>query len=112
MSSGWSTRDIPDQSGRRVIVTGANSGIGWHTALELARRGADVTIASRNAAKATAAADRIRAEIAGATVRTGELDLARLASVRAFADSQLADPRPIDLLVNNAGRDGVAGATR
>ena len=103
MSSTWTTRDIPDQTGRRAIVTGANSGIGWHTALELTRAGAEVTIASRDAGRAVAAAERIRAALPAACIRTGALDLALLASVRAFAASELADPRPIDLLVNNAG---------
>ena len=103
MSNAWTARDIPDQTGKRAIVTGGNSGIGWHTALELARAGAEVTIASRDEAKAKAAADRIRAALPDARVRTDALDLARLASVRAFAQAQLADARPIDLLVNNAG---------
>lgn len=103
MSNEWTTRDIPDQTGKRAIVTGGNSGIGWHTALELARAGAEVTIASRDEAKAKAAADRIRAALPDVRVRTDALDLARLASVRAFAQAQLADARPIDLLVNNAG---------
>ena len=103
MSRNWTPGDIPDQSGRRVIVTGANSGIGWHTAMDLVRAGADVTIASRDESRALAAADRIRAALAGAQVRTDVLDLARLASVRAFAERQLAEARPIDLLINNAG---------
>lgn len=103
MSSNWSTGDIPDQTGRRAIVTGGNSGIGWHTALELARAGAEVTIASRDAGRAAAAADRIRRELPAAQVRTGMLDLAQLASVHAFATAELGDSRPIDLLVNNAG---------
>ncbi len=103
MSDIWTPRDIPDQTGRRAIVTGGNSGIGWHTALELARAGAEVTIASRDEGKANAAADRIRAVLPDARIRTEVLDLARLASVRAFAERQLADAQPIDLLVNNAG---------
>ncbi|MGY2737135.1 NAD(P)-dependent dehydrogenase (short-subunit alcohol dehydrogenase family) [Sphingomonas sp. UYP23] len=103
MSSTWTTSDIPDQTGRRAIVTGGNSGIGWYTALELARAGAEVTIASRDVGKAAAAADRIRAAVPAAQIRTGALDLARLASVRAFAQSQLDAARPIDMLVNNAG---------
>ena len=103
MANPWTVRDIPDQAGRRVIVTGGNSGIGWHTALGLAGAGAEVTIASRDAGRATIAADRIRAALPDARVRTGALDLAQLASVRAFAGDQLADARPIDLLVNNAG---------
>ena len=103
MNGVWTTRDIPDQTGRRAIVTGANSGIGWHTALELARAGAEVTIASRDERRAAAAAEHIRTALPSARVRTGALDLARLASVHAYAASELADPRPIDLLVNNAG---------
>lgn len=103
MTNPWTTRDIPDLTGKRAIVTGANSGIGWHTALELARAGAEVTVASRDAGKAAAAADRIRAAAPAARIRTGVLDLARLASVRAFAAAELADTRPIDLLINNAG---------
>ena len=103
MSDEWTLRDIPDQTGRRAIVTGGNSGIGWRTALELARAGAEVTIASRDEAKAQAAADRIRAELPDARVRTDTLDLAQLASVRAFAERRLAEARPIDMLVNNAG---------
>ena len=103
MSDEWTPRDIPDQTGRRAIVTGGNSGIGWPTALELARAGAEVMIASRDEDKAQAAADRIRAALPDVRVRTDALDLARLASVRAFAERQLVDARPIDLLVNNAG---------
>ncbi len=103
MSGTWTTRDIPDQTDRRAIVTGENSGIGWHTAFELARVGAEVTIAARAAGRAAGAADRIRAVLPSARIRIGSLDLARLASVRAFASNELADPRPIDLLVNNAG---------
>ena len=56
MGSTWTVRDIPDQTGRRVVVTGGNSGIGWHTALEFAGAGAEVTIASRNAGRASAPA--------------------------------------------------------
>ena len=59
MINPWTTRDIPDQTGKRAIVTGANSGIGWHTAMELARAGAEVTIASRDAGKAAARRARV-----------------------------------------------------
>ena len=103
MDSTWTTRDIPDQTGRRAIVTGANSGIGWHTALELARAGAEVTIASRDVGRASTAAERIRAALPSARIRVGALDLTQIASVRALAESELADARPIDLLINNAG---------
>ncbi|WP_258769713.1 SDR family NAD(P)-dependent oxidoreductase [Bradyrhizobium arachidis] len=96
-------KDIPSQAGKRIIVTGANSGIGWHAALELARAEAEVTIASRDQTKAEEAANRIVAIVPNAKVSTGKLDLSNPASVRAFAESQLALSRPIDVLINNAG---------
>ena len=91
----WRLADMPDQSGRVFVVTGANSGIGLEAAKALARKGARVVMACRNLAKA----ESVRAEVGdGAEVR--ELDLASLASVRAFAESW---DGPIDVLVNNAG---------
>ena len=98
----WTARDIPDHAGRRAIVTGGNSGIGWHTALELARAGAPVTTSARDKVKADDAAARIRAAAPAAKVDTAVPDLARLASVHAFADAQ-NEARPLDLLINNAG---------
>ena len=81
------------------MVTGANSGIGWHTAAELARHGADVTLAVRNVDKGEAAAAKMREGATGA-VRVARLDLASLASVQEFAE---AWDGPLGLLVNNAG---------
>jgi NAD(P)-dependent dehydrogenase (short-subunit alcohol dehydrogenase family) len=95
----WSPADIPSLAGTTAVVTGANSGIGWHTAAELARHGADVTLAVRNREKGEAAAAQMREGAAGA-VRVADLDLASLASVQAFAD---AWEGPLGLLVNNAG---------
>lgn len=103
MTQTWTKNDIPSQAGKRIIVTGANSGIGWHAALELTRAGADVTIASRNDAKAAEAAQRIRSIVPNAKLSVGKLDLSRPDSVKAFAESQLARPDPIDTLINNAG---------
>jgi NAD(P)-dependent dehydrogenase (short-subunit alcohol dehydrogenase family) len=99
----WTTEDIPPQIGKRIIVTGANSGIGWHTALELARAGAEVAITARSEVKADDAAASIRRRAPDARLKTALLDLADLATVRAFAAGELADPRPIDTLINNAG---------
>ncbi len=99
---GWSLRDIPDQTGRLAVVTGASSGIGYATALALAGAGAEVVLAARNAQKASAALERIRAIHPAAAVRHGMLDLASLASVAALADQMAAEGRPLDLLVNNA----------
>jgi NAD(P)-dependent dehydrogenase (short-subunit alcohol dehydrogenase family) len=98
----WTVAQIPSQRGRVAVVTGANSGIGWQAALELARAGGEVILAARTAAKAEDAAARIRSEVPGAQLRTELLDLADLASVRAFAAKLAALPK-IDLLVNNAG---------
>ncbi len=89
---------IPAQHGRIAVVTGANSGLGLVTATELARRGARVVLAVRNTAAGTEAARRIPGD-----VEVRELDLADLASVRAFAAKLAADHPAIDLLVNNAG---------
>ena len=96
----WSAADITDQSGRRAIVTGANSGIGLIAARELARHGAAVVLACRNPAKGEAALAEVRAAAPDADVTLAALDLADLASVRAFAEAR---SEPVDLLVNNAG---------
>lgn len=99
----WTAHDIPDLTDRRAVVTGANSGLGFHTTLELARRGAQVTMAVRDTVKGGEAAARITAELAGGTgsVAVAALDLADLASVRAFAAEHVGER--LDLLVNNAG---------
>jgi len=99
--SGWTARDIPDLTGRRAIVTGANSGLGFHTALELARHGATVVMTARDAAKGHDAVRRVRAEVAEALVEAAVLDVADLASVREFATTYGGEP--LDVLVNNAG---------
>ena len=103
MSQPWTNRDIPPQTGKRIIVTGANSGIGFHTALELARAGAEVTLASRNPQRVREAVKRIMTAIPDAFVRTGTIDTSDPESVTRFAESQLTDSRPIDMLINNAG---------
>ncbi len=101
MSEKWTAADIPDQSGRRAIVTGANSGLGLVAARELARRGASVTLAVRNTEKGEHAATAIREAEPSAQVRVMALDLADLDSIRAFADAR--EGIGLDLLVNNAG---------
>ncbi|WNI24893.1 oxidoreductase [Streptomyces sp. ITFR-16] len=93
--------DIPDQSGRTAVVTGANSGIGLITARELARRGARVLLACRDEQRGKEAAARIRRAVRSADVEFAALDLADLASVREFAEAYRADT--LDLLINNAG---------
>jgi NAD(P)-dependent dehydrogenase (short-subunit alcohol dehydrogenase family) len=103
MADGWDTRDIPDQSGRTAVVTGANCGLGLVTARELARAGASVVMACRNLDKGHAAVDEVRAAVPGAQVQLEELDLASLASVRGFAERFDATHDELDLLINNAG---------
>jgi NAD(P)-dependent dehydrogenase (short-subunit alcohol dehydrogenase family) len=96
----WTAEDIPDLSGRRAVVTGANSGLGLQIALGLARHGAQVTLAVRDTAKGEEAAGRIRDESADAALDVARLDLADLSSVREFAREWEGG---LDLLVNNAG---------
>ena len=104
MTDKWTVADIPDQSGRRVIVTGANSGLGFETALALAAHGAEVTLAVRDTAKGEAAADQIRAQAPLASLEVRRLDLADLASIDEFAWLwREAHPDGLDLLINNAG---------
>lgn len=102
-SDKWIAEDIPDQSGRVAIVTGANSGNGRETARALAGRGALVVLAVRDLAKGRAAADDIGADCDDARLELVELDLASLNSVRSAAADIRYRFRRIDLLVNNAG---------
>ena len=99
----WTAADIPDLAGRTAVVTGANSGLGWQTALELARHGASVTMACRDERKGADALDRLRADAADADATVRVLDLSDLDSVRAFADDLLGEQSELDILVNNAG---------
>ncbi|TLP52898.1 oxidoreductase [Microbispora triticiradicis] len=99
----WNASHIPDQHGRVAVVTGANSGLGLVTATELARHGAHVVMAVRDVAAGERAAEAIRRSAPRAGIEVRELDLASLASVRAFATGMTAGFEAIDLLVNNAG---------
>ena len=103
MSAKWTTAQIPDQRGRRAVVTGANSGLGFVTARELARKGASVVLACRNAKKGTAALGDIRSTAPHAMLELEVLDLGRLASVQAFAERFAGAHDGLDLLINNAG---------
>jgi NAD(P)-dependent dehydrogenase (short-subunit alcohol dehydrogenase family) len=99
----WTAADMPDQSGRIAIVTGANTGIGHEAAAALARAGAHVVLAVRNLDKGNAALARIVAASPKADVTLQELDLSSLASVRRAANALRKKYRRIDLLINNAG---------
>ena len=95
--------DVPDLTGRRAIVTGANSGLGLELTRRLARAGAEVTLAIRDRVRGGAAIDNIRATDPDARLDLRVLDLASLASVADFADAELKANRPLDILLNNAG---------
>jgi protochlorophyllide reductase len=99
----WSAKDMPDQSGRVAVVTGANSGLGKEITTRLADRGALVIMACRNTEKAHDAADDIRREVPHAQLELLTLDLADLASISACADAVRSGHDRLDLLVNNAG---------
>ncbi|GHG52688.1 oxidoreductase [Streptomyces griseocarneus] len=107
MHDSWTTADMPRQQGRLAVVTGATGGIGYVTALELARAGAEVVVTGRDAGRTRNAAERMAAALPGARVRPGLLDLADLASVTGFAHRMEHGGRPVDLLINNAGVMGV-----
>lgn len=95
--------DVPSQAGRRLVVTGSNTGIGKEVARRLALAGAQVVMAVRSVEKGEAARAEILREAPAADVEVRHLDLADLATVRAFADTLLTDGRPLHALVNNAG---------
>ncbi|MED5815019.1 SDR family NAD(P)-dependent oxidoreductase [Mycolicibacterium sp. 050232] len=99
----WTTANIPDQSGRTAVVTGANTGLGLETAKALAAKGAHVVLAVRNLDKGRDAADWIAHTAPGADVALQELDLTSLDSIHAAADQLKSTHSTIDLLINNAG---------
>lgn len=99
----WTATDIPDQTGRVAVVTGANSGLGLETARELARAGAAVTLAVRSQERGAAAIDDIRRDVPDAAVELVALDLGSLDSIGAAAATLGERLAAIDLLINNAG---------
>jgi NAD(P)-dependent dehydrogenase (short-subunit alcohol dehydrogenase family) len=101
--SKWNTADIPDQTGRIAVVTGANTGLGFETAKALAAKGARVVLAVRNLDKGKDAATLITRATPGADVTLQQLDLSSLASVREAAAELKSNHDHIDLLINNAG---------
>jgi NAD(P)-dependent dehydrogenase (short-subunit alcohol dehydrogenase family) len=103
MSNQWTAADVPDQKGRTVVITGANTGIGFEAAKVLAGRGATVILAVRSADKGEDAAARISAASPGADVTVQRLDLTSLDSIRTAADELRGAHPKIDLLINNAG---------
>jgi NAD(P)-dependent dehydrogenase (short-subunit alcohol dehydrogenase family) len=103
----WTTDDIPDLGAYTALVTGANSGLGFETALALASAGGHVVLACRDEVKGADAVARIRREVPTAHVQLESLDLADLASVRKFAAAFADGHDGLDILVNNAGVMGI-----
>lgn len=103
MKNKWTAENIPDLSGKVIIVTGANCGIGFEAAKEFARNGAETILACRNIEKATKALDRLKSEIPDAKAEIIQLDLASLKSIHKFAEKFKKDYSRLDVLVNNAG---------
>lgn len=98
----WTANEISAQQGRSVVVTGTG-GLGFETALALARAGAEVIVAGRNPAKGAEALNRIRERVGAANLSFEVLDLASLPSVAAFGERMRAQRKRLDLLINNAG---------
>jgi NAD(P)-dependent dehydrogenase (short-subunit alcohol dehydrogenase family) len=99
----WTTENIPDQTGKTVIVTGANSGLGFETTLALVQKGANVIMACRDRGKGEAAAEKVRIGNPQGTAIFMPLDLADLSSVRDFAAVLINEYPCLDILINNAG---------
>lgn len=103
MGNKWTTQDMPDQSGRVAVITGANSGLGLETARALAAKGAHVVMAVRSVERGQEAAEDIKSDVPGAQLEVQQLDLASLESIRSAAAELVTAHDRIDLLINNAG---------
>ena len=99
----WTKEKIKDQTGKTILITGANTGLGFQTALELAKKNAFVILAGRSEEKLNQAVVDIKKEIPSATLETGVIDLSDLKSVKTFADQIIAKHKRLDVLINNAG---------
>src|ERR1700761_6172872 len=99
----WTTKDMPDQSGKTIIITGANTGIGYETALALYKAGAHVVLACRNVNNAWEAKSRTEAAGGNGSLETAVLNLANLAAVKQFSDEFLSKHSQLDILIGNAG---------
>lgn len=107
MKAKWNTADMPNLTGRTVIVTGANSGLGLEATRALAAKGAKVIMACRTPAKAEKAAENVRASVANSDVEVMQLDVANLSSIKAFATAFQSRFDALHILINNAGIMGV-----
>ena len=107
----WTADDMPDQTGRTILITGANSGLGLRSAEAMAAKGARVLLACRNAAKAADALEAVKAKATGPAPEVRSLDLQSLGSVRECAAGVAEDLESLDVLMNNAGIMAVPKAT-
>jgi len=103
MISNWTPNDLPSLKGKTAIVTGGNGGVGYYTALELAKHGAQVIIGSRDLRRGEEAIIKMKQTASDVQASVVPLNLADLKSVRSFADTILAKVKGIDILINNAG---------
>jgi NAD(P)-dependent dehydrogenase (short-subunit alcohol dehydrogenase family) len=103
MKSSWTVNNIPELKGKTILVTGANSGIGFEAAKEFSRKGATVILACRNMEKAEKALNDIKNEIPTALAEIMELDVSSLKSVQLFVEAFKAKHKSLDILLNNAG---------
>ena len=99
----WRTDDIPDLTGKRAVITGVTGGLGFHTALELARHGAELVVTARDTTKGQESIARLREEVPGASVDLVLLDLASLTDAKRAASEVASADEGVDILVNNAG---------
>ena len=111
-SQRWTTKNIPDQTGKTIIVTGANAGIGFAVTRALAEKGAHVVMAVRNLERGNRAIDLIKAAIPDAKLSLLELDLASLESIKSAVAEVKARFKTIDVLINNAGSMNSKGTTK
>lgn len=109
--SGWTLKDVPDQSEKTAIITGSNSGIGLETARVLAMRGATVILAVRNSIKGSEAMNQLTSSHPGCKVEVAHLDLADLSSIAEFAEWFKGTGRALNFLINNAGVMGIPRTT-
>ena len=99
----WTADKITSQAGKRFLVTGANTGLGFETALELAKKQAEVVLAGRSEQKLVEAKTRILAQVPNAKLEIGVVDLGSVTSVKAYAQHYIESGEPLDVLINNAG---------
>ncbi len=99
----WTSNDLKDQSGKVFLITGANTGIGFETSLEIAKKGGQVIMAGRNREKIDHAVGKIKNLVPSARLDSGMIDLSDLSSVNDFAQRVIKDYSRLDVLINNAG---------